>query len=212
MQTLSYDINLLPKAQTNLAWMLDFGVNVYGIALREFYDMFLKSKYCRQFARGDDAVIEGMSGRELAYYIVDQGQNDISMSRIDRYIERSPEYWIGWSLAYYQWYSGMSFEWIDDFADIDYINSLYSKYHEIDIRQFCDVMDEKKSHEWNRTALKRLRSYALLSQAQLAKQTGIPLKTIQQYEQGQKDIRHARVDSVIALSRALSCKVEDLVG
>lgn len=79
MQTLSYDINLLPKAQTNLAWMLDFGVNVYGIELRKFYDMFLQSKYCKLFAGGDASVIEGMSGRELAYYVVDQGRNGISL-------------------------------------------------------------------------------------------------------------------------------------
>lgn len=79
-------------------------------------------------------------------------------------------------------------------------------------RAFYCTESIKMAKEWNRTALKRLRSYALLSQSQLAKQTGIPIKTIQQYEQGQKDIRHARVDSVIALSRALSCRVEDLVG
>lgn len=212
MQTLSYDINLLPKAQTNLAWMLDFGVNVYGIELRKFYDMFLQTKYCKLFAGGDASVIEGMSGRELAYYVVDQGRNGISLSNADRYIERSREYWIGWSLAYYQCHSGMSFGLIDDFADIEYVNSMYDKYHEMDIKQFFDALEDRKAKEWNRTALKRLRSYALLSQSQLAKQTGIPLKTIQQYEQGQKDIRHARVDSVIALSRALSCRVEDLVG
>lgn len=212
MQTLSYDIALLPKAQMTLAWMMDFGVNVYGIELREFYDLFLRSAYCNKFARGDASVIEGMSGRELAYYVIEQGKNNISMSNVDRYIERTPEYWTGWSLAYYQCHSGISFNWINDFADIEYIYSLYPKYHEMDLRQFYDAMELRKVSEWNRTALKRLRSYAMLSQSQLANQTGIPLKTIQQYEQGQKDIRHARVDSVIAISRALSCSVEDLIG
>ena len=45
----------------------------------------------------------------------------------------------------------------------------------------------------------------------LSEQTGIPLKTIQQYEQRQKNINHARVDYLIAISRELSCEVEALV-
>ena len=42
-------------------------------------------------------------------------------------------------------------------------------------------------------------------QDQLAKLTGIPVRTIQQYEQGQKDINRARAEYLIALSRALYC-------
>lgn len=211
MQIYAYDGNMLPKAQTNLAWMLDFGVNIYGIDLTDFFSMFLRSDLCKRFERGDSSVIEGMSGREMAYWVIDQEGKSISLSGADRYIERSREYWTGWSLAFYQWESGMTFGWINDFADIDYIRELYSKFHEMDIRQFADAMNEKKEREWNRSALRRLRSYAMISQSQLAGLSGIPLKTIQQYEQGQKDIRHARVDSIIVLSRVLSCKVEDLL-
>ena len=44
-----------------------------------------------------------------------------------------------------------------------------------------------------------------LSQSQLAKASGIPLRTIQQYEQRQKDLSKARAESLLALARALHC-------
>jgi DNA-binding transcriptional regulator YiaG len=51
-----------------------------------------------------------------------------------------------------------------------------------------------------------------LSQSQLAKAAGVPVRTIQQYEQGQKDIRRARAEYVISLSRALHCDPVRLLG
>ena len=50
-----------------------------------------------------------------------------------------------------------------------------------------------------------------LSQSQLAKLTGIPVRTIQQYEQGQKDINKARAEYVITLARALYCDPQQLL-
>ena len=99
---------------------------------------------------------------------------------------------------------------INDFADMDKLLSMYRKYHEMDIMQFVDCMD-LMSEENRESALKRLRMYAGLSQKELAIKADIPLRTIQQYEQGQKDLSHARADSVIRLSKALYCDVEDLI-
>lgn len=39
----------------------------------------------------------------------------------------------------------------------------------------------------------------------------VPLRTIQQYEQKQKNINHARADYVIRLAKALYCRPEDLL-
>lgn len=49
------------------------------------------------------------------------------------------------------------------------------------------------------------------SQSELAELTGVPLRTLQQYEQGQKDISHARADYIISLSKALDVDSELLV-
>ena len=49
--------------------------------------------------------------------------------------------------------------------------------------------------------LKLLRKRARLSQSQLAEETGIPVKTIQQYEQRQKNINKAQVQYLMVLSK-----------
>lgn len=59
--------------------------------------------------------------------------------------------------------------------------------------------------------LKLLRKRAGLSQSQLAEETGIPVKTIQQYEQRRKDINKAQAEYVIKLSQVLCCKPQELM-
>ena len=61
------------------------------------------------------------------------------------------------------------------------------------------------------TYLKKLRQRAGLSQSVLAEETGIPIKTIQQYEQRRKDINKAQVEYVIRLSKALCCEPQDIL-
>ena len=48
-------------------------------------------------------------------------------------------------------------------------------------------------------------------QAVLAEVSGVPLRTLQQYEQRQKDIRKANVGYVHQLARALCCRIEDIL-
>ena len=42
-------------------------------------------------------------------------------------------------------------------------------------------------------------------------ETGIPVKTIQQYEQRRKDINKAQVEYVVRLSKALCCEPQDIL-
>jgi transcriptional regulator with XRE-family HTH domain len=88
---------------------------------------------------------------------------------------------------------------------------LYEPYHEMDIRQFCDKMSELYRMKRPDTNLKRIRKLAGLTQNELAAQSGIPLRTIQQYEQRQKDINKAQAEYLILLSKALHCSAEELI-
>ena len=205
----SYDENLLYKAQTSMAHMLDVAVRLYGSDLTDFYNMFLESEYPACIERGDSTVVAGMSGHELAYAIL-RKHNDIKLQDQDFVVGRTREYWIGWSLSYYQWISTRSFKYINTLVSIPEMYSMYPKYHEMDISQFVDRINEIDTDR-KKQALKRLRKYAGLSQRELADRTGIPIRTIQQYEQGQKQLSHARVDVVVRLSRALYCKIEDII-
>ena len=50
-----------------------------------------------------------------------------------------------------------------------------------------------------------------MSQRELSELSGVPLRTIQQYEQRQKSINNAKVAYILMLAKALSCDVEDLI-
>lgn len=105
----------------------------------------------------------------------------------------------------------MTFAEINDIADIELVCQMYRKYHEMDITQFADRLDELYREKNTDTKLKYMRTRLGLSQRELAERSGIPLKTIQQYEQRQKNINHANVDYLIALSKSLYCDIEMLI-
>lgn len=59
--------------------------------------------------------------------------------------------------------------------------------------------------------LRSLQKAAGLSQSQLAKASGVGLRSIQLYEQRQKDINKAHAIALYRLSRALRCTMEQLL-
>lgn len=207
----AYDYNLFNKAQTSLGWMFDYAVLDCGLTLRDYYSRFLISDISKRFEKGDSSVIAGMSGIELAMRVIEDSDGTVILPEPSYMLRRSREYWLGWSLAYYQWVSNIPFGKITENVSIDEIYSMYDKYHELDIRHFADRLDEMRCEAKKESSLKRYRKYAGLSQGELAKVTGIPLKTIQAYEQMQKNINNAGVDYIIKLSRALNCDMEMLL-
>lgn len=50
-----------------------------------------------------------------------------------------------------------------------------------------------------------------LSQSQLAELSGIKLRTLQHYEQGQRDINGAKLETLVDLATALKCPVTELL-
>ena len=204
----AYDKNYLSKAQNNLASMLDFAVYDLEEDLSYFYLKFLQSKISSQFERGESTVIAGKSGVELALDII--GDETLA-SKYRPAANRTPEYWCGWALAYFQWQTNLGFKEINTYISISEILAMYSPYHEMDISQFCDKMIELYNKRKNNTNLKALRLDAGLSQSELAEISDIPVRTIQQYEQNQKNINAAKAETVVKLAKALNCTVEALM-
>lgn len=89
--------------------------------------------------------------------------------------------------------------------------SLYMPYHEMDIRQFVDKMNELYRIAKPDTNLKIMRLKIGLSQREIAEQSGVPIRTIQQYEQRQKNINKASAEYIVALSRVLFCSPDELL-
>ena len=205
----AYDKVYLRIAQRSLGDMLNYAVYDCGYELEEYYRLFLESDYSRRFAKGDLFVIAGMSGAELAIKVLDIPDDDIIMPSYNT--AKSQEYWTGWLLAYYQWESNKPFDLIDREIPISKIRNMYNPYHEMDISAAILKMRELSQNARVDTSLKKLRQRAGLSQSQLAVETGIPVKTIQQYEQRRKDINKAQVEYVIRLSKALCCEPQEIL-
>lgn len=207
----AYDRVYLEKARTTLGRMLDFAVYDLKYDIGDFFGLFLRSGMAARFESGDFTVLAGMSGVELAYEVLDKSGKLYKRKKPNYSINRSREYWTGWALAYYQWYTALRFAEIVKYVPIKEIQSLYCPYHEMDIRQFVDKMDELFRAAKPKTNLKLLRQRAHLSQRELSEQSGIPLRTIQQYEQRQKNINKAQAEYLVRLAKILCCGIEDLM-
>lgn len=207
----AYDKSYLSSAQKNLARMLDYMVNDLKYPLEAVWQWFLMSRMSLRFEQGDCSVLSGMSGVELARMVLEESGQSIPNIRPSYSYDRSPEYWTGWAIAYYQWETGLHFDEIEQAVHISDIRTLYTPYHEMDIHQFIDKMNGLYHASSSETNLKKMRTLAGFTQAELSKQTNIPLRTIQQYEQRQKNINKAQAETLLRLARVLNCEVEDLI-
>lgn len=207
----AYDKSYLSSAQKNLARMLDYLVNSLHISLENAWQYFLNSEICSLFEKGDCSVLAGKSGIELAYAVLEESGQSVPQAYSGYFYDRSPEYWLGWALAYYQWDTGLSFSDIENTISIQEIRMLYEPYHEMDIRQLVDELNKiyrEKNHD---THLKIFRMQAGITQSELSALSEVPLRTIQQYEQRQKNINKAQAETLLRLAKVLCCEVEDLM-
>ena len=201
----------LEKARNNLGRMLDFATYDLGYDPCTFFDLFMNSGLAKGFEKGEFHLTVGMSGVELAYRVLELTNHQVEYPKPRYTADRSPEYWAGWALAYYQWETAMPFLDILECVPLDDIIRMYSPYHEMDIRQFCERMNELYRKANPETRLKQIRQRAGLSQSELAEQSGVPLRTIQQYEQRQKSINKAQAEYLVMLAKTLNCNAEALI-
>ena len=198
---LSYTRNLLGK-------MFDYAVHDLNYSLEEFYNMFIESNIAYRFSKGDSSIISGKSSYELALLVINIVKGEVEITFPSYTSNRSKEYWVGYVLAYYQWYRNISFEEIVLHVTIKELLIMYDKYHEMDIMHFVDKMDEIIFY-FNK--LKYYRKKRKLTQSELSKLSNVPLRTIQQYEQGNKKLDKANVSYLINLSKVLYCNIEELI-
>jgi len=63
-----------------------------------------------------------------------------------------------------------------------------------------------------RSRLKWMREDKGMTQAELAEKSGVNVRSIQNYEQGFKDINGAKVVTVLQLAEALGCDVYEIIN
>lgn len=207
----AYDSNYLNDAMKNMGEMADYVVNVCGLDLDKFWDMFIASGFATQFESGVPKVICGLSGTELALEVMKKSGLEISLPEAQVVYDYSPDYWCGWILAYYQWYTRRSFKNIRQSLSFVDIKKLYPTLHEASEDKFVDTVDYIIQSKSSVTRLQTLRRLAGYSQKMLALKSGVNLRNIQQYEQRKKNINKAAAINLVAISRVLGCRVEDLL-
>lgn len=207
----SYDEIYTAKAQTALAQMLRYAVEDMHIGLTEFWDMFLISGVADLFGKGDFRFLVGMSGVETAWEVVWRLTGEWPQEKPRFQLEKSPTYWTGWILAWYQWYSGQNFRRISEFLTPVQVRNMYHPYHEMDPVQFADAADRIRRQKEMTTRLRMYRERMGLSQSELARESGVSVRMIQHYEQRQKDLNKAQMKTIWLLARALHCSMEDLM-
>ena len=132
----------LNDAMRAMGEMLDYAVHDCGCDGDLFFRQFVSSGIAKQFERGNPKFVGGMSGVELALEVFRRTNDQIPDVDASAYGEKSPEYWAGWSLAYYQWESGMPFhEIVSHGLTVSTVCSMYL-LHEADIRKFAEAADK----------------------------------------------------------------------
>ena len=211
--THAYSESYLDDAMQNMGDMLDYALVDCGYAPDEFFSWFITSGIAKKFENGNPKYITGMSGVELAREVVflTTGNYPTKERTIKDFASR--EYWAGWILAYYQWYSSLKFsDMTENGLSLSEVLSLYI-LHEADQSKFVDTANEiisrhKLDKPSNLTTIRKARGF---TQGQLAEQSGVALRMIQLYEQRQNDINKAQAGTLLSLAKALGCEMQDLM-
>lgn len=207
----AYDRDYLYHSQKNFGHMIDFAVNTCDYDIDEFFNMFLASNVCRQFENGNPAYIAGKTGCELARLVVFEVKEEEIEKEDVMYLDKSPEFWLGWVLSYYAWLRNYKFKYIFNAVSAGDMIGMYDTMHEADITKFVYALDERLRRFYRQSNLRRLRAAAGLSQKELSERSGVNIRVIQGYEQRKRDINKAQFQAVLNLAAALGCEPVELV-
>lgn len=111
---------------------------------------------------------------------------------------------------------------VDDKIEINECESLPIKEAYDNIANGADLYDElsklqdslvelKKEEILNTTNLKKMRVRKRISQQELAEMSGVSIRMIQKYEQGDRDINKSQAITVYKLAEALKCGVGEIL-
>lgn len=211
--THAYEETYLDDAINNLGEMIDYAVCDCKYEADEFFAFFLSSGIAKEFEQGNPKYVAGMSGVELASEVIYRVYGKYLSVPATQAVDKSPEFWSGWILAYYQWFSGNRFSHIHAVLKIADILELYPTLHEADISKFVNIANCRMAHHWQNgeTALAYTRKLKGMPQRELAEKSGVALRMIQLYEQRQNNINKAQVSTLLAVAKVLHCEIEDLM-
>ncbi len=207
----AYQETYLSNVQAALGDAFDYAINTCNIPGEDFINYFTVSSVSKKIANGEPAFLAGKSGIEIASDVMLETTGKHLEAEPQEHFGRSREYWIGWAVCYYQWYSARPFNDIFKVLSFGDLRNMYYTLHEADITKFASIADERIKEHFKYTNLKRIRTSYGCTQAGLAKRSGVSLRSIQMYEQRNKDINKASAETLYRISKVLGCTIENLL-
>ena len=228
MSIFNDNVFLVNKACISVGKMLDHAVYSLHQNADTFFALFITSGLAAKLQKADINIISGNSGIELSYERTTP-RHTTGLSK---------EFYAAHALAYIQYDTGISYNELIHIISVSDIIRLYDSYHsravsllpwQMSDSDRAEAIEEIKSgftdelrsafeaaglnslHIKKETHLKEMRLRNGLSQSRLAAASGIPVRTIQQYEQRRKDINKASADSIIRLAYVLNCEPSSLL-
>jgi len=194
----------------NLGEMFEYALNDCGYDQDYFINMFLNSKVCEGIENKSPQYLYGKTGIE---YVLDILNPENIQKPLLHLHDRSVEYWAGWILMYLHIKTNLKFKDLSKYGyDFKKITSLYI-YHEASEDKFVEdaIKNIKEKIMDMPTNLKLQRTYMNYTQEELALHSGVSYRMIKAYEQRKNDINKAETYTLLKLSKALMCNIEDLV-
>lgn len=131
----------LKDVMRNLGVMAHFCINEYGLSPEIFSTLFAHSHVAEQISMGNPRFLSGLSGKELADMLIASSAEIIPSSTSSNTYQISPEYWAGWVMAYYQWYTAKSFnQMYADGQTYEKVLMMYYPMHEADLAKVVEAM------------------------------------------------------------------------
>ena len=207
----AYDEAYLNDAMINLGDAFEYAVIDCQIDKDKFFQLFIATGVADEFGNGNPSFLAGMSGVELVKNILKKSGNDMLFPIASEFSQKTSTYWCGWILAYYQWFTAIPFHDISRYITMSEIENLYPTLHEAPEDKFVDVLNAIIHQKPHPTKLQILRKNIDMTQKELADASGVSLRSIQMYEQRNKDINSAHAISLYKLAKTIGCKMEDLL-
>lgn len=213
MMTHAYNESYLDDAMQNLGDMVEYALCDCGYEPNQFFGYFLTSGIAEKFENGNPKYVVGMSGVELAETVLREVNVKHTPTTKSHPSFKGREYWAGWILAYYQWYTAKRFtDIVNGGLPLSTVLGMYI-LHEADESKFVESANAilERTAAGQKSKLQTIRKARGFTQQQLSAASGVALRMVQLYEQKQNDLSKAQVSVVLSLAKALGCSVEDII-
>lgn len=212
--TEAYNSLYINDVSNKLGYMLEYASRC-GLDAMSIWHSFISSEVARQIERGNPRFLAGYSGREYLLLLINSSSSETISDKSEMKNQESPlsfneYYWAGSVLAKIQQRTALSFSDLERKLPLQKILNMYPRHHQMDINQLYDDIAQYLELNIGETKLQKIRHASGLSQSELAKSSGVDIRSIQMYEQRRNDINKSQGETLQKLARVLGCHIEDL--